>query len=347
MASIKNITRKLVNAGFSEDKLMMMTEKQIREAYKSYKAVKEEVAMNNNNTGVNNTAKEEIIMNNNATVETNNNATVVKEEIAMTRTIEELIYDALNVKSFRDKRYVSNKILIAEYKKLTGETIRGRRAIIIAKLQECIQEEQEAVVAGDFCKDNAPVEIKEEPEMVVAGDFCRDNVPESIEEPPVFALDSNIAAKILEKVIRQADTNKAHNFISNWMLTSAISEVLFGTPLKEKKNGKVIEHWKGFSKEQNAALAFIHREFINKSGFVAKRKDGTIVGYTIPAKVLVWGRHKYLNKVCVYKVIDKYGKPLAEYLVSVNGIKNIATGKTMSLTENDYNTLDAKCVFVR
>ena len=485
MANVKTIVKKLVNNGFDEDKLMMMTEKQIREAYKNYKVVKEEVVMNNNSTEVNNTAKEGIDMNNNATaakeeitmkemrgtdiffefkedfslVETwadawvdynteeneklikevtnmryplalqaakiaiknidpektmsyrvlsadrkfwcdcglgatntiivktacaldgddpkikngygrihdfnsakegvimeNNNATTKEEvkmntvtvnsteDIIMTRTTEELINDALSVKSFRDERYVSNKILIAEYKKLTGENIRGRRAIIIAKLQECIK--PETVVAGDFCNDKAPVEIKEEPENVIAGDFCRDNVPESIEEP-VLELDKGMASKILEKVIRQADTNKSKNFISNWMLTSAISEVLFGTPLKEKKNGNVIEYWKGFSKKQNEVLAFIHREFVRKSGFVAKRKDGAIVGYVIPAKVLVWGRHKYLNKVCVYKVVDKYGKPLAEYLVSLNGIKNAATGKTMSLTTDDYNTLDTKCVFIK
>ena len=486
MANIKTIVKKLVNNGYSEDKLMLMTEKEIREAYKDYKAAKEEVAMNNNNTEVNNTAKEEIIMNNNATTvkkeettmertallkemkgtdiffrfkeedfslietwadawtdyeteeneklvkevtsmryplaaeaakiavkninqeetmsyrvlstdrkfwcdcglykhiitvkvacalegddprikngygcvhdfkateedetaientataivnndtteakeestmnTTNNTAEAVEEEKVMTRTTQEIINDALSVKSFRDKRYISNKILIAEYKKLTGETIRARRAIIIAKLQE---------------------HVKEEPETIVAGDFCRDNVPESIEEPPVFALDSNIAAKILEKVIRQADTNKAKNFISNWMLTSAISEVLFGTPLKEKKNGNIIEHWKGFSKEQNKMLAYIHKEFVNKSGLVTKKKDGTIVGYVIPAKVLVWGRHKYLNKSCVYKFVDKNGRPLAEYLVSMSGIKDAATGKIIPLTADCYDTLDAKCVFIK
>ena len=43
MASIKNITKKLINAGYKEDKLMMMSEKEIREAYK---VVKEESTMN-------------------------------------------------------------------------------------------------------------------------------------------------------------------------------------------------------------------------------------------------------------------------------------------------------------
>ena len=294
----------------------------------------EEIDMNNNATAV----KEEI------TMKTNNTTEVVKENIIMTRTVQELIDDALNIKKISNKRYVTRLMLRNKYKELTGEIIRDKRSGMIKKLQEYI--ESNTVIEDNFCNDKAPVEIKEEPESVIAGDFCRDKAPEFIEEP-TLELNQDMASKILEKVIRQADTNKSKNFISNWMLTSAISEVLFGTPLKEKKNGKVIEHWKGFSKEQNVTLALIHREFISKSGFVAKRKDGTIVGYTIPAKVLVWGRHKYLNKVCIYKVVDKYGKPLAEYLVSVNGIKNTATGKMIPLTADDYNTLDTKCVFVR
>lgn len=99
MANIKNITKKLVNAGYSEDKLMMMTEKEIREAYKTFK---EESTMKNN---TNNTA-------------TNNNATTIKEESTMetlaTRTLnmnktERLVYVldiALHVTKTSDELYV-------------------------------------------------------------------------------------------------------------------------------------------------------------------------------------------------------------------------------------------------
>ena len=38
MANIKNITKKLVDAGYSEEKLILMTEKEIREVYKNYKS---------------------------------------------------------------------------------------------------------------------------------------------------------------------------------------------------------------------------------------------------------------------------------------------------------------------
>ena len=354
MANIKNIIKKLINTGYSEDELMLMTEKEIRETYKSYKTTKEEIIMENT-AAVETVTKEEVVMeNNNATTKeevkmntekstvTVNNTTEAKEDIIITRTVQELIDDALNIKKISNKRYVTRLMLRNKYKELTGEIIRDKRSGMIKKLQEYI--ESNTVIEDNFCNDKASK--GESDNTIVAGDFCRDKAPEFIEEP-TLELNQDMASKILEKVIRQADTNKSKNFISNWMLTSAISEILFGTPLKEKKNGKVIEHWKGFSKEQNVTLALIHREFISKSGFVAKRKDGTIVGYTIPAKVLIWGRHKYLNKACVYKVIDKYGKALAEYLVSVNGIKNAATGKTMSLTEDDYNTLDTKCVFIK
>ena len=304
--------------------------------FKTGVEAKEEVIMKNNNA----TTKEEVKMNTEKS--TVNNAIEAKEDIIMTRTVQELIDDALNIKKISNKRYVTRLMLRNKYKELTGEIIRDKRSGMIKKLQEYI--ESNTVIEDDFCNDKAS---KGEPDnTIVAGDFCRDNAPESIEEPTP-KLSQDMAAKILKKVICQADTNKAHNFISNWMLTSAISEVLFGTPLKEKKNGNVIEHWKGFSKEQNKMLAYIHKEFVNKSGFVAKKKDDTIVGYVIPAKVLVWGRHKYLNKVCVYKVVDKYGKSLAEYQVSMNGIKNTATGKMIPLTADCYDTLDTKCVFIR
>ena len=99
MANVKTIIKKLINLGFSEDKLMMMTEKEIREAYK--------------------VAKEEFTMKNNAnTTATNNNATTIKEESTMetlaTRTLnmnktERLVYVldiALHVTKTSDELYV-------------------------------------------------------------------------------------------------------------------------------------------------------------------------------------------------------------------------------------------------
>ena len=309
MANIKTITKKLVNLGFSESKLMMMTEKEIREAYKTF--------------------KEKSIMKNNAIeVEIINSETVEKEETTMMRTTQELINDALNIKKIQDKKYVTNEMLRAEYQKLTGEVIGNRktRMVIITKLQEYINQ-------------NA----KEESNTVSIGDFCNNNAPENIEES-IFApveFNDGLATKILEKVIRQADTDRAHNFISDWMLTSIISELIIGLPLKDKG----IEHYKAFTDEQKKNLIEIRKAFIKRTKFVAKYNNSKVTGYYIPAKMLVWGRHKYLGVACVYRFMSG-NKVAAEYHVSLNGIKNTATGVITALDDNAYATLDSKCIFV-
>ena len=332
---------------------------------KLIKIEKEESIMKDDNTTVSINSettveeREETTMTNNTNNTKTINFTTKKEVITMTnemikkldtlnRTMQlvQVLEWCDNIKNVHDVYYVKKDVLaqflfnkdLISRQLSKKELKRIKRDELIANLREAVGNLREAGIITP----TTPVA-----KVVSVGDFCRDNAPVEIIEEPTFELNQDMASKILEKVIRQADTNKAHNFISNWMLTSAISEVLFGVPLKEKRNGEIIEHWKNFSKEQNTTLAYIHKEFVCKSGLVAKRKDGTIVGYTIPAKVLVWGRHKYLNKTCVYKVVDKYGKPLAEYLVSVNGIKNTATGKMIPLTADDYNTLDTKCVFIK
>ena len=69
MANIKNITKKLVDAGYSEEKLILMTEKEIRETYKNYKSSPKE--------------DDSILSSPNTTPENNDNA-MDKEETTMT-----------------------------------------------------------------------------------------------------------------------------------------------------------------------------------------------------------------------------------------------------------------------
>ena len=172
--------------------------------------------------------------------------------------------------------------------------------------------------------------------------ITHDNAPEPIEESPATVVfDDGLALKILEGVIRQADTNKAHNFISDWMLTSIISELVIGYPLKDKEH----EYYKSFTAEQRKILIDIRKAFINKASLITKTKNGKVTGYYIPAKILVWGRHIYLGVACVYRYISN-NKILAEYHVSLNGIKNVATGNIAALDDAAYETLDTKCVFV-
>lgn len=72
MANIKNITKKLVDAGYSEEKLILMTEKEIRETYKNYKSSPKEDdsilsspnAIHENNDNTTSVVKEETIMKN-------------------------------------------------------------------------------------------------------------------------------------------------------------------------------------------------------------------------------------------------------------------------------------------
>lgn len=314
MANIKNITKKLINAGFSENKLMMMTEKEIREAYK---VAKEEIAMKNNTVNVEASNSETLDLE------------VEMEETTMMRTTQELINDALSIKKIQNKKYVTNEMLRAEYQKLTGEVIgtKKTRMVIITKLQEYINQN-----------------TKEEPNTVDVGDLdiTHDNAPEPIEESPATVVfDDGLALKILEGVIRQADTNRAHNFISDWMLTSIISELVIGHPLKDKRH----EYYKNFTDEQRKILIDIRKAFINKASLITKINNGKVTGYYIPAKVLVWGRHIYLGVACVYRYINN-NKILAEYHVSLNGIKNVATGNITALDDSAYATLDTKCVFV-
>ena len=101
MANIKNITKKLVNAGYSEDKLMMMTEKEIREAYKTFK---EESTMKNNTN----------------TTATNNSTTVAKEEITMRELVNNTINRITTATKVQDAEYVTRDELAGIMEQLTG-----------------------------------------------------------------------------------------------------------------------------------------------------------------------------------------------------------------------------------
>ena len=327
MANIKNITKKLVNLGFSEDKLMMMTEKEIREAYK---VAKEESTMKNNT---------------NTTV-TNNSTTVVKEEITMkTRefTLEELVQVLTDNQKVQDAEYIKKddlRVILNQQFEL-GFNNRATRTEMIDTVMTMYKDSLD--IADEIAYGNIIVEENNASDSVSVGDLdiTHDNAPKSIEEESEVKLTDELATKILEKMIRQADTNRAHNFISDWMLTSIISELVIGHPLKDKGH----EYYKSFTAEQKKILVDIRKAFINKASLIAKTNNGKVTGYYIPAKILVWGRHIYLGVACVYRYVNN-NKIFAEYHVSLNGIKNTATGNITALDDAAYETLDTKCVFV-
>lgn len=155
---------------------------------------------------------------------------------------------------------------------------------------------------------------------------------------------------VLKKVILQADKNHSKNIISLWMLKSAISEVLLGKPLKQKVDGKIIDNSLLFSDEENSRID----RFLKKMVINAKLKAITKItidingkqteytsAYVIPAKVLVYGRHKFLNRACVYGYKLEDGGIL-EYTVSLDGIKNPKTGVVTQMSDKVYETLEDK-----
>lgn len=132
MANIKNITKKLVDAGYSKEKLVLMTEKEIRETYKNYKSSPKE--------------DDSILSSPNTTPENNDNTMDKEETIMKTRTTQELINDALNISKIQDENYVTNAMLREEYKKLTGNVIGSKktRPVIIKAIQDELHVVEEA-----------------------------------------------------------------------------------------------------------------------------------------------------------------------------------------------------------
>ena len=265
-----------------------------------------------------------------------NNSTNNKEETIMRELMNNTINRIETATKVQDAEYVTRDELADIMERLTGVRP-GKKVTRKQMVQDLyvLEDDLQQIENAEMDSDNS----------ITAGDLdiTHDNAPESIEESTFIPVEFNdgLATKILEKVIYQADTNKAHNFISDWMLTSIISELIIGLPLKDKG----VEHYKTFTDEQKKNLAEIRKAFIKRAKLIAKYNNSKITGYYIPAKMLVWGRHKYLGVACVYRFMSG-NKVAAEYHVSLNGIKNIATGTITTLDDNAYATLDSKCVFV-
>ena len=214
MANIKNITKKLVNLGFSEDKLMMMTEKEIREAYK---VAKEESTMKNNTN----------------TTATNNSTTVVKEEITMRELVNNTINRITTATKVQDAEYVTRDELAGIMEQLTGvrpgkKVTRKQMVQDLYVLEDDLQQMENA--NGSDCDSDT---------VVAVGDFCNDHAPESIESDPTPVVEnsapvSDAKAKTVEvlKLIKEAAvTNHNKGFgttVSAYMLCAYILQAGYG-----------------------------------------------------------------------------------------------------------------------
>lgn len=242
----------------------------------------------------------------------------LREEVAMIRTTLDIINnpntpDEVICEKFREE----TGITVRELVKYLFDYLREKQAEEIdkAKVSICEQSEEQSVTAVEPF---VPVEYSKE----VAGD-------------------------ILKKVIITANKNDSHNVISNWMLKSAVAEVVTGHPLKGKdENGKWTEFHLNFTEEQKENIETIKVQFLKNNGFKPiKDKQGETTSYIIPAKLLVYGRHIILGVACIYHFIDKNNN-VTVYHVSLNGIKNVKTGAITPLSDDAYNKLDTVCKFI-
>lgn len=220
MANIKNITKKLIDAGYSEKKLILMTEKEIREAYKNYKSSPKE--------------DDSILSSPNATPENNDNTMDKEETIMKTRTTQKLINDALNISKIQDENYVTNAMLREEYNKLTGNVIGSKktRPVIIKAIQDVLNIPAEESLVE-------PVEVKETvaPEVVSVGDLeiTSDTVyhDDTIIEKPVKPAPDDakvLTYRLMHKIGDHALSNRKKGFgttVSAWMLCAYILEVKY------------------------------------------------------------------------------------------------------------------------
>ena len=191
MANIKNITKKLVDAGYSEEKLILMTEKEIRETYKNYKSSPKE--------------DDSILSSPNTTPENNDNTMDKEETIMKTRTTQELINDALNITKIQDENYVTNAMLREEYKKLTGNVIGSKktRPVIIKAIQDELHVVEEA---------STPEPETKEPAKTAPDDA------------------KVLTYRLMHKIGDHALSNRKKGFgttVSAWMLCAYILEVKY------------------------------------------------------------------------------------------------------------------------
>jgi hypothetical protein len=223
--------------------------------------------------------------------------------------------------------FIENLTLITKDKMINTITANIAKANAAASVNT---EEQKAEI------DKAKINNKSKEDVVMDKTTIKD---------PNIVTTTEVATELLKKIILQADTNDAHNIISHWMVTSFIAEKLTGKPLKGKDaNNKWVEF--SFTDEEKKAIAEARELFVKKMKFTSiKNKKGDITCYRIPIKSLVYGRHVWLGKACVFHFMSQ-GKVAAVYHVSLNGIKNTASGKVTPLDDNTYNTLASKCVFI-
>ena len=252
MANVKTLIKKLVNNGYSEDKLSMMTEKEIRDAYKIAK--KEIIMKKNANTTetIDNatTNKEESTMNktNNTTV-TNNSTTTKKEVITMTNEMIKVldtmdktmqlvqVLEWCDIKNVHDVCYVKKDVL-AQFlfdKDLIGHQLSKRelkkitRDELIANLRSAVDNLTNAGVITPVI----PVaEVVSVGDLSITSDriYHDDTIIEKAVNPTPDDAKA-LTYRLMHKIGDHAINNRKKGFgttVSAWMLCAYILEVKYG-----------------------------------------------------------------------------------------------------------------------
>ena len=146
------------------------------------------------------------------------------------------------------------------------------------------------------------------------------------------------ATAVMKRIVGMAQKNYCINFISDYMTTSAIHEVLFGRPTKDYKTGAVNTFT---AKEEELTKQF-------KTRFIAEYliPNAKETGYTIKSIVMAWN---YKDVLYRYKNKNKEGKDIVvDYIVNYKDktITRKGSNKVTELNKETYATLDRTCMFV-
>lgn len=145
------------------------------------------------------------------------------------------------------------------------------------------------------------------------------------------------ATAVMKRIVGMAQKNYCINFISDYMTTSAIHEVLFGRPTKDYKTGEVSV----FTAEEELTKQFKER-FVEE--YLIPNAKGT--GYTIKSIVMAWN---YKDVLYRYKNKNKEGKDIVvDYIVNYKDktITRKGSDKVTELNKEAYATLDKTCMFI-
>lgn len=235
MANVKTLIKKLVNNGYSEDKLSMMTEKEIRD---TYKIAKEEIAMKKNTN----------------TPETINNATTVeveKEESTMrTFTLKELVQVLKDNQKVQDAEYIKKddlKVILNEQFGFSFNNKATRTEMadtVMAMYKDSLRVADEIAYGNEDNNTEEETTMTPVAEVVSVGDLSitSDRIyhDDTIIEKAVPVAKVNnptpddtkaLTYRLMHKIGDHAINNRKKGFgttVSAWMLCAYILEVKYG-----------------------------------------------------------------------------------------------------------------------